>query len=181
MRFIRSLAEVKKACIKANLQLGNIDEKRSQAILTAIEEVLEGKHTEQFPLDVFQTGSGTQFNINMNEVLSNRANEILGCPLGKKSPVHPNDHVNKSQSSNDVIPTAMHLSTLELLDLDLFPALESLRKSLRRKIREFEGKHREHQLPAAEGSYGRDKPRSAHRVRQGFRNSTKSKQKRQER
>lgn len=76
--FIRALAEVKKACVKANLQLGNIDEKKSRAILTAIEEVLEGKHTEQFPLDVFQTGSGTQFNINMNEVLSNRANEILG-------------------------------------------------------------------------------------------------------
>jgi len=139
MCFIRSLAEVKKACIKANLQLGNIDEKKSRAILTAIEEVLEGKHTKQFPLDVFQTGSGTQFNINMNEVLSNRANEILGYPLGKRSPVHPNDHVNKSQSSNDVIPTAMHLSTLELLDSDLFPALESLAKSLRRKIREFEG------------------------------------------
>jgi fumarate hydratase class II len=139
MCFIRSLAEVKKACIKANLQLGNIDEKKSRAILAAIEEVLRGKHAEQFPVDVFQTGSGTQFNINMNEVLSNRANEILGFPLGKKSPVHPNDHVNKSQSSNDMIPTAMHLSTLELLDLDLFPALENLRKILRRKIHEFEG------------------------------------------
>jgi fumarate hydratase class II len=137
--FIRSLAEVKKACIKANLQLGNVDEKKGRAIFTAIEEVLEGKHTEQFPLDVFQTGSGTQFNINMNEVLSNRANEILGCPLGKKFPVHPNDDVNKSQSSNDVIPTTMHLSTLELLDLHLFPAVKSLEKSLRRKIREFEG------------------------------------------
>lgn len=77
--------------------------------------------------------------MNMNEVLANRANEILGYPLGKKSPVHPNDHVNRSQSSNDVIPTAMHLSTLELLDSELLPALDKLRKSLRRKIREFEG------------------------------------------
>jgi fumarate hydratase class II len=137
--FIRTLAEVKKACVKANSQLGNIDEKKSQAILAAIEEVLEGKHSDQFPLDVFQTGSGTQFNMNMNEVLANRANEILKYPLGKKFPVHPNDHVNKSQSSNDVIPTAMHLSTLELLDSQLFPALEDLRKSLRKKIRGFEG------------------------------------------
>jgi fumarate hydratase class II len=137
--FIRALAEVKKACVKANLQLGNIDEKKSRAILAATEEVLEGKHSEQFPLDVFQTGSGTQLNMNMNEVLANRANEILGYALGKKFPVHPNDHVNKSQSSNDVIPTAMHVSTLELLDSDLFPALENLRKSLRKKIREFEG------------------------------------------
>jgi fumarate hydratase class II len=136
--FIRALAEVKKACVKANSQLGNIDEKKSRAILAAIEEVLEGKYSDQFPLDVFQTGSGTQFNMNMNEVLANRANEILRYPLGKKFPVHPNDHVNKSQSSNDVIPTAMHLSTLELLDSQLFPALEGLRKSLRKKIREFE-------------------------------------------
>lgn len=137
--FIHALAEVKKACVKANLQLGNIDEKKSRAILAAIEEVLEGKYLDQFPLDVFQTGSGTQLNINMNEVLANRANEILRYPLGKKFPVHPNDHLNRSQSSNDVIPTAMHLSTLELLDSQLFPALEGLRKSLRKKIREFEG------------------------------------------
>lgn len=137
--FIRALAEVKKACVKANSQLGNIDEEKSRAILAAIEEVLEGKYSDQFPLDVFQTGSGTQFNMNMNEVLANRANEILGYPLGKKFPVHPNDHVNKSQSSNDVIPTAMHLSALELLDSELFPALEGLRKSLRKKIRRFEG------------------------------------------
>jgi fumarate hydratase class II len=137
--FIRALAEVKKACAKANSQLGNIDEKNCRALLAAIEEVLEDKHTEQFPLDVFQTGSGTQLNMNMNEVLANRANEILGYPLGKKFPIHPNDHVNKNQSSNDVIPTAMHLSALELLDSELFPTLEGLRKSLRKKIREFEG------------------------------------------
>lgn len=136
--FVRALAEVKKACVKTNLQLGNIDEKSGRAIVAAIEEVLEGKYSEQFPLDVFQTGSATQFNMNMNEVLANRANEILGYPLGKRFPVHPNDHVNKSQSSNDVIPTAMHVSALELLGSGLFPALERLRKSLRKKIREFE-------------------------------------------
>ena len=137
--FIRALAEVKKACVKANLQIGNIDGKSGRAILVAVEEVLEEKHPEQFPLDVFQSGSGTQMNMNMNEVLANRANELLGYSLGSKCPVHPNDHVNKSQSSNDVIPTAMHLSILHLLDSELFPALDRLSKSLRRKTRTFEG------------------------------------------
>jgi fumarate hydratase class II len=137
--FIHALAEVKKACVKANLQLGNIDEEKGRAILAAIEEVLEEKHPEQFPLEVFQSGSGTQLNMNMNEVLANRANELLGHSLGGKRPVHPNDHVNKSQSSNDVIPTAMHLSALDLLDSELFPALDRLRKSLWKKIRAFEG------------------------------------------
>jgi fumarate hydratase class II len=137
--FICALAEVKKACTKANLQTGKIDEEKGGAILAALEEVLEEKHAEQFPLDVFQSGSGTQTNMNMNEVLANRANELLGYPLGRKGPVHPNDHVNKSQSSNDVIPTAMHLSALHLLDSELFPALERLSKSLRKKTREFRG------------------------------------------
>jgi fumarate hydratase class II len=137
--FIVALAEVKKACARANLQLDNMDEKKGRAILAAIEDVLKGRYSEQFPVDVFQSGSATQLNMNMNEVLANRANEILGHPLGKKFPVHPNDHVNKSQSTNDVIPTSMHLATLELLNSDLFPALEKLRKSLRRKIREFRG------------------------------------------
>jgi fumarate hydratase class II len=135
--FVRALAEVKKACVETNWQLGTVGEKESRAILTAIDEVLEEKHSGQFPLDVFQAGSGTQLNMNMNEVLANRANEVLGHPLGRKSPVHPNDHVNKSQSSNDVIPTAMHLSALELLQSDLFPALDRLTTSLRKKIHEF--------------------------------------------
>jgi fumarate hydratase class II len=137
--FIRALAEVKKACVKANLQIGNIDEDSGRAILAAIEEVLEEKHPEQFPLDVFQSGSGTQMNMNMNEVLANRANEFLGYSYGTKRPVHPNDHVNKSQSSNDVIPTTMHLSALRLLDSELIPALKRLSKSLRKKTREFQG------------------------------------------
>jgi len=135
--FILALAKVKKACAMANLELGNMADEKAQALLTAIDEVLSEKHLDQFPLDVFQTGSGTQVNMNMNEVLANRANEILGSSLGRKFPIHPNDHVNKSQSSNDVIPTTMHLSALELLNSRLFPALNRLRKSLKRKIVEF--------------------------------------------
>ena len=120
---IRALAKVKKACVEANLELDGLDECRAKAIIQAIDELLEeGKCGDQFPLDVFQTGSGTQINMNMNEVLANRANEILGHALGSKSPVHPNDHVNKSQSSNDVIPTAMHVSALELINSKLVPA-----------------------------------------------------------
>jgi fumarate hydratase class II len=136
--FITSLAKVKKACARANFELGEIDEGRANAIIQAVDELLgEDKWLDQFPLDVFQTGSGTQINMNMNEVLANRANEILGHRLGSKFPVHANDHVNMSQSSNDVIPTAMHLCALELMNSKLLPALETLRKSLRRKIREF--------------------------------------------
>jgi fumarate hydratase, class II len=136
--FILALGIVKKACVKANLDLGQIDDEKGKAILQAIEELLyEGRHLDQFPLDVFQTGSGTQVNMNMNEVLSNRANEILGYPLGTKFPVHPNDDVNKSQSSNDVIPTAMNLSILQLLKSKLFPALTLLEKNLKKKIEDF--------------------------------------------
>lgn len=136
--FILSLAKVKKACVQANLDLGEFDEAIGEAVLQAIDELVERrKHLDQFPIDVFQTGSGTQTNMNMNEVLANRANEILGQPLGKKSPVHPNDHVNRSQSSNDVMPTAMHLSALELINVELIPALTSLRDSLGQKIQEF--------------------------------------------
>jgi fumarate hydratase class II len=136
--FIIALAKVKKACVEASVEVGGLDDDRAKAIIQAVDEMLEKrKHVDQFPLDVFQTGSGTQVNMNMNEVLANRANEILGYPLGRKSPVQPNDHVNKNQSSNDVIPTAMHLSALDLLDSKLFPALEGLKKSLLQKILEF--------------------------------------------
>ena len=108
--FIKALAQVKKACLYANAELKLIESDKVDALLIALGEILEkNKHLDQFPIDIFQTGSGTQTNMNMNEVLANRANEILGFPMGKKKPVHPNDHVNKSQSSNDVIPTAMHV------------------------------------------------------------------------
>lgn len=136
--FVLALAMVKKACLKANLELGQIDDERGRAILQAVEELLQGrKYLDQFPVDVFQTGSGTQINMNLNEVLSNRANEILGYPRGKKFPVHPNDHVNRSQSSNDVIPTAMNLSIIQLVKSKLLPAVSLLEKSLRLKIDDF--------------------------------------------
>ncbi|NVM53472.1 MAG: class II fumarate hydratase [Candidatus Helarchaeota archaeon] len=138
--FILALITIKKACLMANLELGIIEKEESHAIFQAIEEILvERKFLDQFPIDIFQTGSGTQINMNINEVLANRANELLGSPLGKKFPVHPNDHVNKSQSSNDIIPTAMHLSALTQLHTNLFPALNNLGDSLMHKIDEFKG------------------------------------------
>jgi len=138
--FITSLAEVKKACLLANLKLNLINREIGDALLQAIKEMLEeDKHYTQFPIDVFQTGSGTQTNMNINEVLANRASQILGYPMGKKTPVHPNDHVNKGQSSNDVIPTAMHISALHLLNGKLFLSLEKLINALDKKIKDFEG------------------------------------------
>lgn len=138
--FILALAEVKKACLLANLELGLIEKQNGDALLEAIKEILEeNKYFDQFPIDIFQTGSGTQTNMNMNEVLANRANQILGFPMGKKHPIHPNDHVNKGQSSNDVIPTTMHLSTQHLLNNKLNPAIEKLIDALEKKIKEFEG------------------------------------------
>lgn len=138
--FIQSLAEVKKACLLANLELDLIDKAKGDALLQSMNEIIdEDKLLNQFPIDVFQTGSGTQTNMNMNEVLANRANEILGSPMGKKEPVHPNDHVNKGQSTNDVFPAAMHLSILSLLTDKLRPSIEKLKESLERKIKQFDG------------------------------------------
>ncbi|MFX1431239.1 MAG: class II fumarate hydratase [Promethearchaeota archaeon] len=135
--FIISLAQVKKACLLANKELGLIEKEKSQAMHQAINEILEdNKYLDQFPIDIFQTGSGTQTNMNMNEVIANRANEILGQPLGTKHPIHPNDHVNKGQSSNDVIPTTMHLSALRMIQ-KLFPILQKLIDHLDSKIKEF--------------------------------------------
>jgi fumarate hydratase class II len=136
--FLFSLAKVKKACLIANRKLGVLDTKTTDAIKQAISELLdEQKLLDQFPIDVYQTGSGTQINMNMNEVVANRANELLGHPKGKKAPVHPNDHVNKSQSSNDVIPTTMHLTAVVLLHNKLLPALKELKESLQKKIAAF--------------------------------------------
>ncbi len=135
--FITSLAQAKKACLLANIDLALVDKEKGNAILKAIDEILdEKKYFNQFPIDIFQTGSGTQTNMNMNEVVANRANEILGYPRGDKHPIHPNDHVNKSQSSNDVIPSAMHVSALHSIQ-KLFPTLEKLVESLESKIIEF--------------------------------------------
>ena len=135
--FIISLAQLKKACLLANIELGLIEKENGNAILKAVNEILEdNKLLDQFPIDIFQTGSGTQTNMNMNEVLANRANQILGFPMGKKHPIHPNDHVNKGQSSNDVIPSTMHLSTVHMIQR-LFPILERLKELLDIKIKEF--------------------------------------------
>jgi fumarate hydratase class II len=138
--FIKALALLKKACLLANTDLGLIAEDISEAILRAIEEmIVEDKYFDQFPIDIYQTGSGTQTNMNMNEVLANRANQLLGHTMGQKTPVHPNDHVNRCQSSNDVIPTAMHISILQMINLKLLPQLEDLLKELNQKIGEFDG------------------------------------------
>ena len=137
--FIISLAELKKAAVLANMELKLIDNEKGIAIIRAIDEILnENKYENQFPIDIYQTGSGTQTNMNMNEVLANRANEILGFPMGKKEPIHPNDHINKCQSSNDVIPTTMHISALHLINQKLFPALTRLNEGLSKKIEDFQ-------------------------------------------
>jgi len=138
--FILALAQVKKACLIANVASRKIDKSIGDALGQAMDEIInDGKFLDQFPIDVFQTGSGTQTNVNMNEVLSNRANEILGHPKGTKNPVHPNDHANASQSSNDVIPTAMHIAAAFVFHNDLMISLELLRTTLIDKIEEFQG------------------------------------------
>ena len=138
--FIIALAQVKKACLLANIENGSIEEELGKAILKAVDEILfQDKFLDQFPVDIYQTGSGTQTNMNMNEVLANRANELLGHPLGQKSPVHPNDHINKGQSSNDVIPTAMHVAAMSVLSKHLMPSVGNLMRALDEKIKEFEG------------------------------------------
>ena len=137
-RFVQALGAIKLEAANVNHELGLLDEDLKDAIVEAAEEVVEGVLDNQFVLDVFQTGSGTSTNMNANEVISNRAIQILGGELGSKSPVHPNDHVNKGQSSNDVIPTAIHLSALVSIKEDLMPALEKLCGALEEKAREFD-------------------------------------------
>jgi len=135
--FIRALGLVKWAAAKSNLELGLLDERRAGAIMQAADEVIEGRWDAHFPVDIFQTGSGTSSNMNANEVISNRAIEILGGQIGSKDPVHPNDHVNKGQSSNDVIPTALHVGVMEVVDREVIPALERLHAALARKAEEY--------------------------------------------
>ncbi len=134
---IRALAIVKLAAAKTNLDLKLIDKRRADAIMRAATEVIDGLHDDQFPLVVWQTGSGTQSNMNLNEVISNRANEILGGKRGTKTPVHPNDHVNMSQSSNDSFPTAMHIAATMRIVHDLLPALSHLHAALKKKEKAF--------------------------------------------
>src|SRR6201747_2900904 len=134
---IRALGIVKLAAAETNRELGLLDQRRARAIIRAAQEVIDGKLDDHFPLVVWQTGSGTQTNMNLNEVIANRANELLGGKLGAKSPIHPNDHVNMSQSSNDSFPTAMHIAAAEEIERRLDPALTHLRDALGTKTREF--------------------------------------------
>jgi len=135
--FIRGLGLVKWAAAQANSELGKLDSQRLELITRASEEVIEGTLDSHFPLDIFQTGSGTSTNMNANEVISNRCCQLAGTPIGSKDPVHPNDHVNMGQSSNDVIPTAIHIAAAESLRNDLMPALDRLHEALRGKADEF--------------------------------------------
>src|SRR5271170_534800 len=137
-RFIHAMGRIKRAAAKTNLELGLIDKKVSDAIVKAATEVADGKLDAQFPVDIFQTGSGTSTNMNTNEVIASRANEILGGKRGDKSPVHPNDHVNLCQSSNDVFPTAIHLGTIQAIQDDLVPALRHLHGELAKKAKQFD-------------------------------------------
>src|SRR5256886_196227 len=136
-RFIRALAQIKGAAALVNAELGLLETRLANPIQQAAEEVEEGKFDKDFVVDVFQTGSGTSTNTNANEVIANRANEILGQPLGSRQPVHPNDHVNKCQSSNDVIPSAMQLAALVAIHEELVPALSYLKDGLDEKAKEF--------------------------------------------
>jgi fumarate hydratase class II len=137
IEIVRALGIVKLAAAQTNRELGLLDQRRARAIIRAAQEVIDGKLDDHFPLVVWQTGSGTQTNMNLNEVIANRANELLGGKLGAKAPVHPNDHVNMSQSSNDSFPTAMHIAAAMRMTADLIPALETLHRALRKKEKAF--------------------------------------------
>jgi len=134
---IRALALVKRVAAEVNFKLGLLDRRRMRAIVRAADEVIAGRLDDHFPLVVWQTGSGTQTNMNVNEVIANRANELLGGQLGAKKPVHPNDHVNLSQSSNDSFPTAMHIAAAIEIDAQLLPALAHLHAALDAKAKRF--------------------------------------------
>ena len=137
LQFIYSIALIKKYASMVNNELGLLDKEISKPIIASAQEVIDGKFNDQFVVDVFQTGSGTSTNMNMNEVIASRANEIITGKKGGKSPVHPNDHVNLGQSSNDVIPSAIHISALILIKNRLIPSFIDLSKSLSRKAAEF--------------------------------------------
>lgn len=137
--FVQALGLVKRACAETNAQLGLLPQHLAETIAAAAQEVADGKLNDHFPLVVWQTGSGTQTNMNANEVISNRSIEMLGGVMGSKEPVHPNDHVNRSQSSNDVIPTVMHVAAVTAVTLNLIPSLTFLAEGLEAKEVEFAG------------------------------------------
>ena len=136
-RFIEAIGRVKQAAAKANASIGGLDTDKMQVIVEAAREVIEGEHDDQFVLDIFQTGSGTSTNMNANEVIGNRASELLGADRGSKA-VHPNDHVNMSQSSNDTIPTSMHVAARVAIEDELLPALDDLHEALTDKAEAFD-------------------------------------------
>ncbi len=135
--FIRAIGQVKQSAAVVNQDLGQLGPALSRAVVDAAQEVIDGRHDDAFVVDIFQTGSGTSTNMNANEVISNVANRALGSPLGSRSPVHPNDHVNKGQSSNDVIPTCIHLAAAGAIQENLLPAMDELENALRDKSVEF--------------------------------------------
>src|SRR5450755_455039 len=134
---VRALGIVKRAAAETNMALGGLDKAIGETIVKAAQEVIDGKLNDHFPLVVWQTGSGTQSNMNANEVISNRAIELLGGEMGSKKPIHPNDHVNMGQSSNDSFPTAMHIAAVEEIEHKLIPALIGLEAALAAKSKEF--------------------------------------------
>nr|HPZ99597.1 lyase family protein [Phycisphaerae bacterium] len=136
-RFIRAMGLIKQAAAEVNRDLGLLDAQRAEWIVAAAQEVIDGTLDAHFPLDIFQTGSGTSSNMNVNEVIANRAIQLAGGVVGSRDPVHPNDHVNMGQSSNDVIPTAIHVALAEALQQDLVPALEVMSRKLEEKAKRF--------------------------------------------
>ena len=138
IEMIESYAILKKAAAIVNCKGGHLKEAQRDLIVQVCQEILEGKHQDQFPLHVWMTGSGTQFNMNMNEVISNRCCQLTGNPLGSKTPVHPNDHVNMSQSSNDSFPAAMYIAAVKGVKERLMPAVKELRDSLNAKAEQWE-------------------------------------------
>ncbi len=134
---IRALGILKKVAAQVNQELGKLPKDKAELMIQAADEVISGKLDDHFPLSIWQTGSGTQTNMNANEVISNRAIELIGGTLGSKNPIHPNDHVNMSQSSNDTFPTAMHIAAAEEINHKLIPAIKELRKALAAKMEEF--------------------------------------------
>ena len=137
IEIVRALGLIKRAAAEVNRDLGSLDARRAKAIVAVAQDIADGKLDGHFPLLVWQTGSGTQSNMNVNEVIANAANVALGGELGAKKPVHPNDHVNMSQSSNDSIPTAMHIAAVMAINHHLLPALEALHAALDKKAKEF--------------------------------------------
>jgi len=168
---VRALGVIKRACAEANKASGKLDPTRADAIIQAAQEVIDGKFDDNFPLVVWQTGSGTQSNMNSNEVIANRAIEILGGEIGSKDPVHPNDHCNMGQSSNDTFPTAMHVATAMSVRDVLLPGLEKLAAGLESKSREFKDIikiGRTHTQDATPLTLGQEFSGYAHQIRQGI-------------